>query len=304
MSRNTIPNVQASSSRNRFRTSNHDGSRQAVTVDYVTREEHNKVVREVETIITLFSENDNVRRKKQKKQPFLCKIVSTAFKTYSSGFDFDVPGMLTGTNNDVFKLIEGCVYGTEYFQTNMCLDGVPMSDKVREFKSLCRTSYDSLKKRKALERDPYLLAQRRAHSNKCSRMSRKFKSRIRTFSGEEEQTKILGIMNLPLDECKAFLIKECMSEEEDDEFYPNSNIASSLKVIVPTWRSEKLNLLFETIDKVRFESSSHLQETKRRVTVSASLNVPLSVVNKRLPAVLRFLFFYFSWYINNNIDVF
>lgn len=46
----------------------------------------------------------------------------------------------------------------------------------------------------------------------------------------------------------------------------------------------KLNLLFETIDKVRFESSSHLQETKRRVTVSASLNVPLSVVNKRLPA--------------------
>ena len=46
----------------------------------------------------------------------------------------------------------------------------------------------------------------------------------------------------------------------------------------------KLNLLFTTIDEVKSESSSHLRETKRRVTVPAPLNVPLNVVNKRLPA--------------------
>lgn len=56
-------------------------------------------------------------------------------------------------------------------------------------------------------------------------------------------------MNLPLDECKAFLIKECMSEEEDNEFYPNSNTASSLKVIVPTWRSEKVTYPKKNEDK-------------------------------------------------------
>lgn len=81
--------------------------------------------------------------------------------------------MLTGTNNDVYKLIKGCVYGTDYFINNMRdSQGQPLPGTDREIKRICRTSYDSMKKKVALADDPVLLAQRRARSNKRSRMLR------------------------------------------------------------------------------------------------------------------------------------
>lgn len=49
-------------------------------------------------------------------------------------------------------------------------------------------------------------------------------------------------MQISAEECKRFLIKDCMSDEENDMIDPNSGDAKSFKVIVPEWRSDKVNI--------------------------------------------------------------
>lgn len=64
------------------------------------------------------------------------------------------------------------------------------------------------------------------------------KKRVATFATNMDF--IAAEMEIPADECKAFVVAGCMSEEEDDEIDTFTDKAISIKVVVPGWRSEKV----------------------------------------------------------------
>lgn len=116
-------------------------------------------------------------------------------------------------------------------------------------------------------------------------------------------------MQISAEECKRFLIKDCMSDEENDMIDPNSGDAKSFKVIVPEWRSDKVNIhnqkkiriykrkkktdlynqnlklneLYTLLDELHASRSTHFQMSKKRTYHSAPMDVPAKVIKKRLP---------------------
>jgi hypothetical protein len=104
-----------------------------------------------------------------------------------------------------------------------------------------------------------------------------------------------------IEDCESFLISECMSEEEDDEFYNNSLIVSSFRILTPSWRSDKvvqynkkksiytnilnkkLNKMFNLLDEIYLENSRHLTEFKRRVHTRVVSEAPIVSERNKLP---------------------
>lgn len=64
---------------------------------------------------------------------------------------------------------------------------------------------------------------------------------------EENEGFVSSSMHRPVAECKAFVIPECMSDEEDDEFYDGTTQASSIKVLKPGWRSQEVIIIITYI---------------------------------------------------------
>lgn len=79
-------------------------------------------------------------------------------------------------------------------------------------------------------------------------------------------------------ECTPLLVKEAMSDEEDLEMV-RGNVAKTLKVKRPSWRSNKANKLFEHLDDLHVSRRRQYCQEKERAAVEE--------VEVELPAALR-----------------
>ncbi|KAI9327731.1 hypothetical protein BD770DRAFT_449849 [Pilaira anomala] len=189
------------------------------------------------------------------KDKHLQGIVRNTIKSYPEQFDMNIAGMLTGTNRAVYNGIKEALVLSSYYKEKICdADG-------------------KKKKREQLE----LAVLRASNMRNClkARRNRKLKKRVDALATNLDF--IAAEMEIPANECKAFVVAGCMSEEEDDEIDTYTDKAISIKVVVPGWRSETL------LDDPRVHRTNYSAPSKPRTSEVRPLNIPAKVVQMRLP---------------------
>ncbi|KAI9329524.1 hypothetical protein BD770DRAFT_454248, partial [Pilaira anomala] len=186
-------------------------------------------------------------------------------------------------NKEAYDGILEVLCRTDYFKAKMCdTNGNLFKDKEPYFKLICREVYYGLKKKERFLALPLdVIAAENAVKSFKARKTRKFTKRKEIFSSCTDT--VTNRMQKSAEECRRFLMKDCMSDEENDTIDPNTGDAISFKVIVPEWRSDKLNEFYTVLDELHANRSTRYKLSKKRTYHSGPMDVPDKVIKKRLP---------------------
>ncbi|KAI9345955.1 hypothetical protein BD770DRAFT_446814 [Pilaira anomala] len=113
------------------------------------------------------------------------------------------------------------------------------------------------------------------------RRNRKLKKRVDALATNIDF--IAAEMEIPANECKAFVVAGCMSEEEDDEVDIYTDKAISIKELYLDGEVKRLNKLFKLLDDPRVHRTNNSAPSKPRTSEARPLNIPAKVVQMRLP---------------------
>ncbi|KAI9324701.1 hypothetical protein BD770DRAFT_417111 [Pilaira anomala] len=232
--------------------------------EFISRAEFDQFTQELRQIARSNSEveaesSDDNRRK---------DIVRDNIDICEKKFDFTLGGILQKTNKEVLQAVLLLSAQTAYFKQHICNDKGEFKSKLRrkQFESACRGRYNTLKTAMIKsQRDFNVIQEEKVAKRVTARVYRKWLKRAEIFGSFKDI--ITQEVDAPVDECKAFIITECMSDEEDDELYEGSDAAASFKVLTPSWRSDKLNKLFKIVDRIASENNTHQTESKRRIII-------------------------------------
>ncbi|CAO3613480.1 unnamed protein product [Mucor hiemalis] len=122
---------------------------------------------------------------------------------------------------------------------------------------------------KRTEKAKSLPAERKARMALKKKMNerklRKLRFRQQEFGRLNDQLPVVISGEEPLshEECAPLLVKEAMSDEEDDEMV-RGTVAKTFKVKRPNWRSERVNKLFQHLDDLHVgRITQHYQQKER-----------------------------------------
>ncbi|KAI8332550.1 hypothetical protein BD560DRAFT_451401 [Blakeslea trispora] len=130
-----------------------------------------------------------------------------------------------------------------------------------------RNQFDLIRRRQ--KRDASLPEARttfQVSERKRKRLQRKLRSRTACFADNKAMmTSLFG----EDEECTAVLDMKYMSEEEDVE--ENVEEDSCFRVLVPSWRSDKLNQFFAALDSIHKKKNKAIRAPRRREVVEKEL---------------------------------
>ncbi|KAI9330336.1 hypothetical protein BD770DRAFT_403879, partial [Pilaira anomala] len=148
-------------------------------------------------------------------------LIRDAVKASPIKFNFDARGLLQEGNKEAYDGILEVLCRTDYFKSKMCDTNGTFSRIRTLFKLICREVYYGLKKKERL------IAAENAVKSFKARKTRKFTKRKEIFSSCTDT--VTNRMQKSAEECRSFLMKDCMSDEENDTIDPNTGDAISFK---------------------------------------------------------------------------
>ncbi|CAO3673722.1 hypothetical protein G6F57_014860 [Rhizopus arrhizus] len=188
-------------------------------------------------------------RRKRAKLPGLSYHLREAYQLISSskGISWDTTTSLYGSDVNIDIHNELLVAGKRYrSDSGQITSASQAQEEIKRIKECIRSQFESFQaKRRKLELSIEKQKEKERKARYGRRMAYKLKKRMVTINAlTEAQTMELTRVCGPIEECKLFINKSCISDEEDD-----ADDSISIKVCVPSWRSEKLNTLFKNLDE-------------------------------------------------------
>ncbi|KAI8326899.1 hypothetical protein BD560DRAFT_494631 [Blakeslea trispora] len=223
---------------------------------------------------TSSANGDATRRPLSGRNPVLLKAVKNALETAKRiGVEFALDHSLkkSGRNQPVFRAIlqnaitemKAVAGYSEHDELSKevikCLEekirnqfNVSRANEKRGVSSLASREQTSLKERKRKRVDRKLMARRACFAKDSVSLSRDIGS---------------------IEECNAVLERAYISDEEDEA---DGEFGELFRVLVPSWRSDKLNSFFSRLDDAdRRSKKKHVRATRRRRNVEAALSEEL-----------------------------
>ncbi|CAO3657044.1 unnamed protein product [Mucor hiemalis] len=216
---------------------------------------------------------------------FLQIYLKEAYNALGEEWDLDGSLQKNATNKRILQRIKERALANPFFRESMGLlnTGGMSRNQDKVVTRIIRNQLNHLK-RVLKERD--LPEEKKTKVNLDKKMNqrkkRKLENRKKEFGRMDDQLHVVlsGEEPLPKEECALLLVKEAMSDEEDDELVRDT-VAMTFLVKRPKWRSEKVNKLFQHLDDLHVRNIRQHYQQKERSAVE-EVEVELSAELRRI----------------------